>query len=126
VIVCAVARETVLGIDIEELIPKPPLSIAKHFFTRIEAAAVAQCPADNQASLFYRLWTLKEAYLKAIGTGLSQPLDGIEFQFCSDTITVTHKSPAAKKHRDCTFWSLRSIPLREQSPCTWPQLARSL
>ncbi|MCR4923312.1 MAG: 4'-phosphopantetheinyl transferase superfamily protein [Lachnospiraceae bacterium] len=67
-----------LGVDIEsyegEGKEKSMDSIAKRFFTRQEYEYVV---GDKEDTLkrFYRIWTLKEAYIKAEGLGLSIPLD---------------------------------------------------
>nr|WP_154959549.1 4'-phosphopantetheinyl transferase superfamily protein [Paenibacillus xylanexedens] len=63
-----------LGVDVEKIAPID-LQIAERFFSPQENTYLAAQPADQQLHTFYRLWTLKESYIKAIGTGLSLPLD---------------------------------------------------
>jgi 4'-phosphopantetheinyl transferase len=72
-IVCAVADLTV-GVDVEATPPRDIDAIAQRWFTPAEAAWVAADPAAR----FCQLWVLKEAYLKAIGLGLSGGLDALE------------------------------------------------
>jgi 4'-phosphopantetheinyl transferase len=61
-----------LGIDVEESRPTRPLDrMADRFFSAAEASAYAMLPASERVASFYRLWTRKEAYLKAWGTGLT-------------------------------------------------------
>lgn len=43
-----------------------------------EAAALRRLPPEEQSAAFLRAWTAKEAYLKATGTGLTVPPDGVE------------------------------------------------
>ncbi|KAJ4775011.1 4-phosphopantetheinyl transferase [Rhynchospora pubera] len=74
-IACAVALEIPIGIDVEENTRKTAnnvLSIARRYFTisEVEHLAAITCP-DFQQKEFIRLWTLKEAYVKAIGRGFS-------------------------------------------------------
>lgn len=60
-----------IGIDLEFLRPLPEaLSLAQRFFTKKEAAYLASFPLQRQQAMFFRLWTAKEAYLKATGEGL--------------------------------------------------------
>jgi 4'-phosphopantetheinyl transferase len=69
--VCAIS-EFPVGIDIE-IIQPIDLSIAKDCFTENEYKTMTGF-ADKTAQLnyFYHIWTIKESYLKAIGSGFSQ------------------------------------------------------
>ncbi len=51
--------------------------IAKRFFSPDEAKLVSGAP-DEQQRVFFQIWTRKEAYIKAIGLGLAQPLAEFE------------------------------------------------
>lgn len=53
-------------IDFKRLIPR--------FFSEAEATAVMQSNDLQMSSSFYRVWTRKEAFIKAVGGGLSMPL----------------------------------------------------
>ncbi|KAF3325794.1 4-phosphopantetheinyl transferase [Carex littledalei] len=74
-IACAVALETPLGIDVEENKRKTVnsvISVARRYFTASEVEYLAAIPyPDIQQKEFIHLWTLKEAYVKAIGRGFS-------------------------------------------------------
>lgn len=63
-----------LGVDVEKIVPID-MQIAERFFSPEENKYLAAKPADQQLHTFYRLWTLKESYIKAVGMGLSMPLD---------------------------------------------------
>jgi 4'-phosphopantetheinyl transferase len=74
--VMAVSQSSEVGIDLEEILPKPNcLQIAGRFFAREEYQALAALDGEDRLRAFYRCWTRKEACLKAIGAGLSIPLD---------------------------------------------------
>ncbi len=72
-----VARGYAPGIDIESYRDRPDLEqIAERFFCAAERADLASVPAGRRSAAFYDLWVRKEAYLKALGSGLATPLDG--------------------------------------------------
>jgi 4'-phosphopantetheinyl transferase len=73
----AVTLDCDVGIDAENIgRPVPVLDLARRCFSPAEAAELARWPARRQRERFYDYWTLKEAYIKARGMGLSIPLDG--------------------------------------------------
>jgi 4'-phosphopantetheinyl transferase len=75
----AIARRALIGIDIEKLRPEAAdFGVAARFFTPNEAAALARLDAPDCVSGFFNAWTRKEAVLKALGRGLSIPLDAFE------------------------------------------------
>ena len=76
----AVARGATLGVDVEVYEKKVPLEVARRFFSGVEADTLQALPDDAQPRRFLRLWTLKEAYLKAIGTGIAGGLEGMTFR----------------------------------------------
>jgi 4'-phosphopantetheinyl transferase len=49
--------------------------MAERFFTPAEAAALRSLPADRSSEAFFHIWTRKEAFLKALGLGLSHGLE---------------------------------------------------
>ena len=79
-IVLAVTSRSLLGIDAENIVVRPaPLEIAEQYFTSSEASNLKAQPAHLRQEYFFKLWTLKESYIKARGMGLSIPLS--EFGF---------------------------------------------
>jgi 4'-phosphopantetheinyl transferase len=71
-----------LGIDVEPLTRGPDvLALAGSVFAPDEIAALRALPETAQPDRALALWTLKEAYIKARGLGLSLPLDGFAFSF---------------------------------------------
>jgi 4'-phosphopantetheinyl transferase len=72
---CAVALGVDVGFDLEEVREPAPLEVAHRYFSRPELVELNSIPRLQQARHFFTLWTLKEAYLKARGIGLSLDLD---------------------------------------------------
>jgi 4'-phosphopantetheinyl transferase len=81
-IVMAVTQSKEIGVDVEYL-PRlgKPLEIANSFFSPSEVTQLLALPEEQQRNRFFDLWTLKEAYIKACGMGLSIPLDHFSFSF---------------------------------------------
>jgi 4'-phosphopantetheinyl transferase len=81
VVAIASAKTGELGVDVEAVRPLDDLmKIAQQFFRADEAEALQRLPVTAQPLAFYRIWTRKEAYLKATGTGLSMNLDEVRVQ----------------------------------------------
>jgi 4'-phosphopantetheinyl transferase len=84
VVCCAVTRVGAVGVDVECHRPiRDRLALATRFFTADEAAAIAASGRDSdaaEAASFYSFWTLKEAYVKARGLGISMGLDRFAFR----------------------------------------------
>ena len=78
----AVCRHARVGVDVEKM-DRAPLDVAERYFSAAEIAQLRALPAEEQSRHFLRLWTLKEAWLKAIGTGISGGLDQMSIIFSS-------------------------------------------
>ena len=71
----AVALGVDVGIDVENTQPRDTSSaIARRFFAPPEVRYFESVPPDRQPRVFLEFWTLKEAYIKATGQGLSAGL----------------------------------------------------
>jgi 4'-phosphopantetheinyl transferase len=78
-VACAVGCGHTLGIDAEAWKEPAPLQLVPRIFAPAERALIASAPPSGRAAIFYRLWTLKEAYLKATGQGITVPLNAVSF-----------------------------------------------
>jgi 4'-phosphopantetheinyl transferase len=68
-----------LGVDIEQIRPLDGLeSVASRFFSAREISDLLSLPPESRVPAFFRCWTRKEAYIKAIGDGLSINLDAFQ------------------------------------------------
>ena len=77
--VYALAREPLIGADIERIHEIPDAqAIARRFFSPPEYAELLALRPEQRQVGFFNCWTRKEAYVKAIGDGLSAPLDGFQ------------------------------------------------
>ena len=75
----ALAREGRLGVDVEERVPRRDLDgLIRTVLGPEERADFALARGSHKLHLFYNLWTIKEALVKALGTGLSSGMSGFE------------------------------------------------
>jgi 4'-phosphopantetheinyl transferase len=89
VAVCALCRGAAVGVDVEDVGRHTDLSIAGRFFSPAEADLVSTAPEAEKRALFFDIWTLKEAYIKAVGKGLSIPLNSFSFSVNESDIQIT-------------------------------------
>ncbi|HUO86882.1 MAG TPA: 4'-phosphopantetheinyl transferase superfamily protein [Thermoanaerobaculia bacterium] len=83
--VIALCREADLGADVERLRPMPDgLAIAERFFSAAERRVLAAEPGERRDESFFRCWTRKEAYLKAVGDGITVRLDAFDVTLAAD------------------------------------------
>ena len=80
-VACAVSENVELGVDVEPLSRHAPLELAPRYFAPDEAGWLGSLPPPDRPLGFFRLWTLKEAYIKATGLGMAQELHDFSFGF---------------------------------------------
>ena len=79
-----------LGLDVEEIHRRPaPLALADRYFSLPERSSLQALHGEARHLRFIQLWTLKEAYIKARGHGLSMPLDAFSMSLDRGDIQVT-------------------------------------
>lgn len=101
-VACAVCRDVPIGVDVESLERNMNLlALAERYFSQQETEALQALPTAQQKQRFIQYWTLKEAYIKAIGGGMSIPLDSFSMLLPADTLDYEQleedqiKSPSA-------------------------------
>jgi 4'-phosphopantetheinyl transferase len=86
-VACAIGAGIPIGVDAEgagRVVDAG--AIATRYFSPSEVAALAQFGDPTHRLRFLDLWTLKEAFIKAVGIGLSQPLHSMSFGLDDGTI----------------------------------------
>lgn len=98
-----VTQAAAIGVDIEAERDLPDhMAIARSTFSDTEIRALEQSDASDRLGAFFRCWTRKEAVVKALGGGLSIPLD-------SFTVPVGHHADTTVDVRGMGPVHLRNI-----------------
>jgi len=97
-----------IGVDIEFEASEPDFEqIVTHFFSASEQASFHDLPESQKKPAFYHCWTQKEAFLKALGDGISRGLDQFDV---STNPTEPAKLIRVLWHPDSVFrWSLKTV-----------------
>lgn len=131
VVVFAVASSREVGVDLERIRSDFPVDqIASHYYSPRERADLAGLPVGDRLRAAFECWTRKEAYLKAVGVGLTMPLDGFD-------VTVRPGEPVRIYRHDSKSaeqgeWSLHAFDagpdyaaaVAVEGPCRVPREAR--
>jgi 4'-phosphopantetheinyl transferase len=97
-----VVSDRPVGIDIEKVRSLDVAGIVARFFAPEEWQLWRALPVDQQQWAFFRAWTVKEAYLKAIGTGLHTPLSELVVEINPELPLAILSHPG---------WSVRALEL---------------
>lgn len=103
-----------IGIDIERTAPATdPLDIAEQFFPEAELTALRLLPPTRRPETFAQMWALKESFVKARETSLTDGICGTAFNLARpDHLGVTFTAPLHERPQDWQFTLLRLDPDR--------------
>lgn len=100
-VICAISKIGKVGVDIEEIIPID-INIGKEFLSKDEFKYL-HTYAGKKINLFYKFWTLKESFLKAVGVGINDSIKEINFG------ELDTKSSIFRKEINKEIWSFYNI-----------------
>ncbi|MBR5128849.1 MAG: 4'-phosphopantetheinyl transferase superfamily protein [Firmicutes bacterium] len=78
-VICATSN-TAVGCDIEK-VKNAPIKVARRYFCENEVLYIDKVPEDSRSEEFFRLWTIKESFVKMLKKGLAMGLDSFEVSF---------------------------------------------
>jgi 4'-phosphopantetheinyl transferase len=125
--VLAVSSGDDIGVDVEWMGRNTEvMELAEHCFSPAEVDQLLCLPQERQRARFFDVWTLKEAYIKARGLGISNALHDLSFLFADDDAKPLRIVPATESMVDpaqWTFWHVaqdtpHKIAVARQSPST--------
>lgn len=105
-----------VGIDIQQMYPSSyKEKIIKRMFHPDEQILFSTLTQEENTNLFYRFWTIREAFLKALGYGFSMPSD----TFCIERGKSSENYyKITKSLEDYSLWRIKSIPAPENYMCS--------
>lgn len=118
VIIMVVCVNDDIGCDVED--PQRNVSIepiTRRYFSKQEHGEISHLEGEQQRQRFFQFWTLKEAFVKATGRGISLGLDTFQFQFQLATKGSGRISPTFNDHYPLhkqTQWQCYQAPFQEQ------------
>jgi 4'-phosphopantetheinyl transferase len=102
--VYAITREAEIGVDIEQVRPLHNMQgIARRFFAASEIEQLQQYQPDEATVAFFRCWSRKECYMKAVGKGLSMPLCSFAVSLEAATARLLYPAEASRQ------WHLKDL-----------------
>ena len=103
-VMCGLTLGHDLGVDTEEIEPsRGTVEIANRFFSAVESRSLQRLEGKAKVDRFFDFWTLKEAYIKAKGAGLSLPLDRFAFDFEGARLRATFEAPLTDRPETWQF-----------------------
>ncbi len=113
-VMCCVgnANHQRVGVNVERLSRRTDTSLADRYFSKPEIKFLSRCSGDeSRRNTFLKIWTLKESFIKAIGTGLTMPLADFAFDYIdSDRPTIRMLNPDLESDSHWRFYSMQPRP----------------
>jgi 4'-phosphopantetheinyl transferase len=108
-VAAAITMRSDIGLDVEEL-GRPLLDIESvvRFFAAEEITHLNDCAPELRERAFFEIWTMKEAFVKATGFGLSLPLN--QFAVALDPHRLVCSPPHWGPSELWQFWVARPSP----------------
>lgn len=102
--VCAVTLDVPIGVDLEPIgRDVHDLVASETILSRAEIDALRALDPREREQRFLEIWTLKEAYLKALGTGLARCPSELEFDL-GDPGTIVGRLGSEAEERGPEWW----------------------
>ncbi|GAB4240806.1 MAG: 4'-phosphopantetheinyl transferase superfamily protein [Acidobacteriota bacterium] len=108
-VLLAVAWASPVGVDLEKVTAAADgMAIADRFFSARERSELRRLPEEQRQAAFLRGWTRKEAYVKALGTGLACPLDSFTVSLAAQGVSRLLES--RENPQEVEAWTFLDLP----------------
>lgn len=115
-LVLAITKGFPVGIDIEKINSQQNLEISQHVFSVDELNELNGYDSLEKIAAFYKGWTQKEAFIKAVGLGMSYPLKS--FSVLLDPNLDGKLLKAERYEKDLKHVKMKSLELDPEYACS--------
>lgn len=93
--VIAVFADIEFGCDIKYM-DSINLKLAERFFCKSEYEFIMEHQERERKAAFYRIWTIKESFMKAVGSGLMLPMDEFLYKISQSREIIVERTGLAQ------------------------------
>ncbi len=120
---CAIGDEPV-GVDIQKKTAVKE-KIAERFFTIADNQKLSECGEKERTDLFFRMWSIKESFLKLTGKGLKQGMNSFEINWQQGIILEEGRKKPSAYFMECTHMPTYSFCVctkEQQQDVVWEEI----
>lgn len=120
--VCCGVAEQEIGVDIQKHQGKME-KIAERFFTEADNELLDRCKNEEEEKWFFRIWSVRESYIKFTGRGLGQGLDSFAIDW-KDKLIYDRGAPAAcfEEYTKLEGYSFCACTGEKETEIKWKQM----
>ena len=122
--VCCAVADVPVGVDIQKKVTVKS-RIAERFFTGADNQKLSACGEEEREDLFFRMWSIKESFIKLTGKGMKQGMDSFEIDWFYGRILEEGKSDplAYFKEQTClTEYSFCVCSRKPEPEVVWKEM----
>lgn len=117
--VCCVVSDIPVGIDIQKITDVKE-GLARRFFTDRDNQKLEACSKEERKKMFFRMWSIKESYIKLTGRGMAEGLNTFEIDWQGNRIVRTE----IQERTEAYFEEYSSLPEYCFCVCTGTPFAK--
>lgn len=118
--VCCAVAGCEVGVDIQRHQGNGEEKIAERFFTRADNQMLENCGEEEKKDVFFRIWSIRESYIKFTGRGIGQGLDSFSIDWENGVIRDKGLTKARfEEYREIEGYSMCVCTCLEKIKVQW-------